>query len=85
MDKDAVRGTGATELLHQLSMEEACQAGHRFFDLGDSAPSSSVARNKRGFGAKDTAYTGYRLERLPVTAVDRFVRRQAKRVIGFRD
>jgi hypothetical protein len=85
IDKEASRGTGASELLHQLAIEEACEKGHRFYHLGDSAPSSPLARNKRGFGAKDATYVGYRFERLPVTAVDRFVRRQAKRVIGFRD
>jgi hypothetical protein len=85
IDKEAGRGTGATELLHQLAIEEACEKGHRFYHLGDSAPSSSLARNKRGFGARDATYFGYRFERLPMTAVDRFVRRQAKRVIGFRD
>jgi hypothetical protein len=85
IDKDAGRGTGATELLHQLAIEEACAKGHRAYDLGDSAPASSLARNKRGFGARDATYFGYRFERLPVTAVDRFARRQAKRVIGFRD
>lgn len=85
IDKDAGRGTGATELLHQLAIEEACEKGHRLFHLGDSAPSSSLAHNKRGFGARDAWYYGYRFERLPVTAVDQFVRRQAKKVIGFRD
>jgi hypothetical protein len=85
MNKEAVRGTGATELLHQLAIEEACTSGRRFYHLGDSAPCSGVARHKRGYGATDASYAGYRLERLPVTAVDEFVRRQAKRVIGFRD
>lgn len=85
IDKEAGRGTGATELLQQLAIEEACESGHRSYHLGDSAPSSSLARNKRGFGATEATYFGYRFERLPVTAVDRFVRRQAKRVIGFRD
>lgn len=85
IDKEAARGTGATELLHQLAIEEACHAGHRWYHLGDSAPSSELARNKRGFGATDAFYTGYRLERLPVTALDRSVRRLAKKVIRFRD
>lgn len=42
-------------------------------------------RNKRGFGAKEAHYTGYRFERIPLTAADRLLRRQVKRVIGFRD
>jgi hypothetical protein len=85
IDKEAGRGTGATELLHQLAIEEACDKGQRFYHLGDSAPASSLARNKRGFGAREAWYFGYRFERLPMTAIDRFARRQAKRVIGFRD
>jgi hypothetical protein len=85
IDKDACRGTGATELLHQLAFEEACENGYRFCHLGDSAPSSSLAHNKRGFGAREAWYYGYRFERLPVTAVDQFARRQVKKVVGFRD
>src|SRR5207248_11378461 len=60
MDKDAARGTGATELLHRLAIEEACAFGQRFYHLGDSAPGSSLARHKRGFGAVDVPYEGYR-------------------------
>jgi hypothetical protein len=30
-------------------------------------------------------YAGYRFERVPLTAVDRFLRGQVKRVIGFRE
>jgi hypothetical protein len=85
MDKKAVRGTGANELLRRLSIEEACDSGHRYFHLGESAPSSELARNKRGFGAEEAHYTGYRLERLPLTAADQFLRRHVKRVIRFRD
>jgi hypothetical protein len=85
MDKEAIKGTGANELVHRLAIEEACDSGHRFFHLGDSAPSSDLARNKRGFGGQEAHYTGYRFERLPITATDRFVRRQVKKVIRFRD
>jgi hypothetical protein len=85
MNKEAIKGTGASELAHRLAIEEACDSGHRFFHLGDSAPSSALARNKRGFGGQEAHYTGYRFERLPITAADRFVRRQIKRVIRFRD
>jgi Acetyltransferase (GNAT) domain len=85
MDKTAAKGTGANELLHRLAIEEACEAGHRFFHLGDSAPASGLARNKRGFGAQETDYTAYHFERGPLIAADRFVRREVKRVIGFRD
>jgi hypothetical protein len=85
MDKSAARGTGANELLHRLAIEEACKSGQRFYHMGDSTPASALARNKRGFGAKDEGYAGYRFERLPLTAADQFVRRQVKRAIKFRD
>jgi hypothetical protein len=85
MDKDAAKGTGATELLQRLAIEEACATGHRFYHLGDSGPTSDLARHKRGYGASDVHYRGYRFERLPVTAADEFVRRQVKQLIGFRD
>ncbi len=85
MDKEAARGTGAGELLHRVSIEEACDSGHRFFHLGESAPSSALARNKLGFGAQEAHYASYRFERLPLTAAERFMRQQVKRVIGFRD
>jgi hypothetical protein len=85
MDKEAAKGTGANELLHRLAIEEACESGHRFFHLGESAPSSALARHKRGLGATEAYFTGYRFERLPLTAADQFLRRQVKKVIGFRD
>ena len=85
MDKDAARGTGATELLHRAAIAEACAAGCHFYHLGDSAPASELARHKRGFGATDVHYVGYRFERVPLTAADRLVRARVKQVIGFRD
>jgi hypothetical protein len=85
MDKDAARGTGANELLHQHVIEEACDAGHLFYHLGDSTPSSGLARYKSRYGANEALYSAYRFERLPVTTLERFVRREAKRAIGFRD
>jgi hypothetical protein len=85
MDKSAARGTGANDLLHQLAIEEACKSGQRFYHMGDSAPSSALARHKQGFGAEAMQYTAYRFERLPLTAADEFVRRHVKRAIQFRD
>jgi hypothetical protein len=85
MDKEAAKGTGANELLHRFAIEDACRSGQRFFHMGESAPSSALARNKQGFGATEAYYTGYRFERLPLTAADQFLRRRVKRVIGFRD
>ena len=85
MDKEAARGTGATELLHRSAIAEACDRGQRFYHLGDSAPSSELARNKHGYGAASMHYSGYRFERIPVTAADHFLRTQVKRLVGFRE
>ena len=85
MDAAASRGTGATELLHRSAIAEACAEGRRFYHLGDSAPSSALAHTKRKLGANDLHYSGYRFERVPLTAAERVLRAQVKRVIGFRD
>jgi Acetyltransferase (GNAT) domain len=85
MDKEAARRTGAPQLLVRHAMEEACESGQRYFHLGESAPSSGLAQTKQDYGGEEIHYTSYRFERLPLTAADRFVRRQVKGVIGFRD
>lgn len=85
LDKEAARGTGAIELLHRAAIAEACSEGCRFYHLGDSAPASELARHKRGFGAIDVPYVGYRFERIPLTAADRLLRTQVKKAVGFRD
>jgi hypothetical protein len=85
MDKELVAGTGANELLHQLAIQEACEAGRRFYHMGETAPDSSLARFKRGFGAVPAEGTAYRFERLPLTETDRLVRRAVKRALRFRD
>jgi hypothetical protein len=85
MDKEVVARTGANELLHQLAIEDACRSGRRFYHMGESAPGSSLARFKRGFGTEEVHYAGYRYERVPLSETDEFVRRQVKRVLRFRD
>ncbi len=85
IDKERARRTGAGQLLVSRALEEACEAGHRCFNLGDSAPASTLAHTKEHYGGQEMHYTGYRFERLPLTAADRFVRRGVKEVIGFRD
>jgi Acetyltransferase (GNAT) domain len=79
MDPEVEAGTRANNLLHRLAIEDACRAGRRFYHMGESDPSSSLARFKRGFGAEDRHYTGFRFERLPLTAAEQFVQRQATR------
>jgi hypothetical protein len=85
MDKDIAGPTRANYLLHQLAIEDACNAGCRHYHMGETGSSSSLAQFKTRFGALPHEYAEYHLERLPITALDRQARQVVKRIIGFRD
>jgi hypothetical protein len=85
MDKDLAGPTRANYLLHRLAIEEACEADCRYYDMGETGFSQSLAQFKTRFGARACPYAEYHMERLPITALDRYARRLVKRVIGFRD
>jgi hypothetical protein len=85
MDKDLAGPTRANYLLHRLAIEEACEAGCRYYDMGETGFSPSLAQFKTRFGARACPYAEYHIERLPITALDRHARGLVKRVIGFRD
>lgn len=85
MDRDLAAGTGANELLHTMAIEHACLRGCRWYHLGESAPGSSLARFKRGFGAEERHAVGYRFERVPLSAAQELARRGAKTLVRFRD
>lgn len=85
MDDAVARGTGANELLHRAAIEHACEAGGRQYDMGDSAPDSSLAHFKRGFGTVDHPHLALRFEGAALTAAEDAGRRAVKRVVGFRD
>lgn len=67
------------------AIADACQAGHRWYQMGESGDNQSLADYKQRFGAAPIEYREYRMERLPLLAVDTAVRNVAKRMIGFRD
>jgi hypothetical protein len=75
----------ANQLLHRLAIEDACVAGCRWYHMGDTGLSTSLAQFKAGFGATPHRYVAYRLERLPLTGVDRHLRRTVKRLLRFED
>jgi hypothetical protein len=85
MDKELAGPTRANYLLHRLAIEEACDAGCRYYDMGESGSSAPLAQFKTRFGARPHRYAEYHLERLPITALDRHARGAVKRLIGFRD
>ena len=85
MDKQLATPARANDLLHRLAIEDACEAGYRWYDMGYSRPGSPLATFKEKLGA--TLYSSYvlRAERLPIHAAVRISREAAKRVIGFKD
>jgi hypothetical protein len=85
MDKALAARTGANELLHVEAMADAAAAGALRYHMGDSAPGSSLAEFKRGFGAREQHYDAYRLERVPITPVQEGARRTVKRALRFRE
>jgi hypothetical protein len=85
MDRELAAPTRANHLLHRLAIEDACNSGCRAYHMGETGTSSGLARFKEGFGAKPFRYAEYHLERLPITATDRYVRSAVKRAVGFRE
>lgn len=54
MDKKLAAPVQANELLDRLSIEGACRAGYRFFDLGAAEPGTALAAAKEKLGATPT-------------------------------
>jgi CelD/BcsL family acetyltransferase involved in cellulose biosynthesis len=72
MDKEIAAPVCATEFLDRLAIEDACQEGYRFYDLGGAEPGSSLARFKENLGATLRFTHELRAERLPVSRARRF-------------
>jgi hypothetical protein len=85
MDKELAGPSGANFLLHRLAIEEAIRWGARFYHMGLTRPDSPLAEFKSHFGAQPFHYAEYRIERLPITRIDRSLRGLVKRAIGFKD
>ena len=66
MDKELAGPTRASQLLQKLAIEEACNSGCGFYDMGIAVPGTSLAEAKERFGAT-VSYTHYlQAQRLPV-------------------
>ncbi|MFE1287096.1 GNAT family N-acetyltransferase [Streptomyces sp. NPDC058751] len=85
MDRELAHPVRAMPLLYRLAIEDACDAGCRTFDMGESAPGSSLAEFKASFGAETFSSPRYVRERLPVSAAERRLRTAVKRLIRFQD
>jgi Acetyltransferase (GNAT) domain len=67
MDETLAGRTCANYLLHRAAIEDAAGAGCLAYNMGDSAPGSSLALFKSRFGAVEQHYASYRFERVPIT------------------
>ena len=85
MNEELARPTSANDLLEWRQIEDACEAGCRWFHLGESGNSRGLAQFKEKWGARPVAYSEYRFERLPLTRTDQLLRTTAKRILRFRD
>ena len=74
VDPALARETMATYRVQSMAIEDACDAGSRYFHLGESDAGSGVERFKRNFGAESIDYDTLRFEHLPLTAGERRLR-----------
>jgi hypothetical protein len=85
MDRDLVAKTYAGDLVQWRMIQLACEAGCTAYHLGESGQSASLALFKEKFGARPIDYAELRLERLPWTRTDLWLRSLVKKTLGFRD
>jgi hypothetical protein len=67
MHEELAGRTYANYLLHRTAIEDAARAGCTRYQMGESAPGSSLALFKSRFGAVEQHYASYRIERLPLS------------------
>jgi hypothetical protein len=85
MNKQLASPVRANELLHRMAIEEACQHGYGFYDMGTARPGSPLAAFKEKLGAVPRVLYALRAERLPVNAVRGASQDLVKKIIRFRD
>jgi len=85
IDKDRAGPVRAAYLLQWLQLEAACEAGCRWYHMGESGQSESLSFYKERFGAYPVDYAAYEFERIPLGRADRAVRSVVKRLIRFQD
>jgi hypothetical protein len=85
MDKDLAGPSLANYLLQKAAIEDACQAGCRFYHMGETGTSEALAHFKSRFGAVPYSYAEYRIERLPITRINGWSKNIVKKLINFKD
>jgi Acetyltransferase (GNAT) domain len=77
--------TGVNSLVQWTSIRLAIEHGSAVYNMGESGWSSGLAAYKERFGARAVEYDELRIERLPITRIDRSGRDAVKRLIRFQD
>ena len=70
-DKEVAGPLRANNLLQRLAIEDACEAGCRSYSMGESGGVAALERFKQTMGATPRAAVEYRVERLPLTRLER--------------
>jgi hypothetical protein len=79
MNKELAAPTRANFLLHWLAIQDACQRGARWYQMGESGKADNpVSRFKENFGARAFEYPTLRLDRLPGARLYRTARAASK-------
>lgn len=81
MDIDLAGPTRASFLLQKLAIQAACDAGCRYYNMGETGTSETLARFKTHFGAQHYDFFEYRFERLPLSRVEQALRASAKKLL----
>jgi hypothetical protein len=85
MDKELASPVAANEALQWAAIQDCCEKGCRWYQMGETRPDGPLAQFKTKFGAQPQPYHEYRFERLPLTATDHRLRSLAKRVLRVQD
>lgn len=84
MDRNIAGPAHANEYLHVLAIQDACETGCNYYQMGESGTNDALTHFKLRFGAVSYQYEDYHLERLPLRRLDVVLRSLVKRMIGYR-
>ena len=68
-DRETARRLHVPELLHLAAIKDACEHGCDYYEMGESGGIASLERFKLKLGARPQDITEYRLERVPLSAL----------------
>jgi hypothetical protein len=68
--KELASPVAATNLLERLAIEDACESGCSFYNLGQSGGVVELERFKQSLGATPRVSLEYRIEKLPLTRLE---------------